>query len=99
MTAATLRTNRVSVAWSSMLAARSARLVKIAHNVFLGVVTQSLAEILVLVEKGGVSRSAFLEFLKQRSIEAMAGQTIDLGDPSDARDDDDDDLDDDAKSS
>ncbi|HEY0871702.1 MAG TPA: NAD(P)-dependent oxidoreductase, partial [Acidothermaceae bacterium] len=41
----------------------SARLVKIAHNVFLGVVTQSLAEILVLVEKGGVSRSAFLEFL------------------------------------
>jgi 3-hydroxyisobutyrate dehydrogenase len=41
----------------------SARLVKIAHNVFLGVVTQSLAEIVVLVEKGGVSRSAFLEFL------------------------------------
>jgi 3-hydroxyisobutyrate dehydrogenase len=41
----------------------SARLVKIAHNVFLGVVTQSLAEIVVLVEKGGVSRAAFLEFL------------------------------------
>jgi 3-hydroxyisobutyrate dehydrogenase len=40
-----------------------ARLVKIAHNVFLGVVTQSLAEIVVLVEKGGVSRAAFLEFL------------------------------------
>ncbi|WP_329191310.1 NAD(P)-dependent oxidoreductase [Streptomyces sp. NBC_01435] len=40
-----------------------ARLVKIAHNVFLGVVTQSLAEITVLAEKGGVSRAAFLEFL------------------------------------
>ncbi|MGW7487046.1 NAD(P)-dependent oxidoreductase [Streptomyces sp. NPDC054786] len=40
-----------------------ARLVKIAHNVFLGVVTQSLAEITILAEKGGVSRAAFLEFL------------------------------------
>lgn len=40
-----------------------ARLVKIAHNVFLGVVTQSLAEITVLAEKGGVSRAAFLSFL------------------------------------
>ncbi|MGW2849656.1 NAD(P)-dependent oxidoreductase, partial [Streptomyces sp. NPDC001274] len=41
----------------------AARLVKLAHNVFLGVVTQSLAEITVLAEKGGVSRAAFLEFL------------------------------------
>ncbi|MBX3098050.1 MAG: NAD(P)-dependent oxidoreductase [Salinibacterium sp.] len=40
-----------------------ARLVKIAHNVFLGVVTQAMAEITVLAEKGGVSRHAFLEFL------------------------------------
>ncbi len=40
-----------------------ARLVKLAHNVFLGVVTQSLAEILVLAERGGVPRSAFLAFL------------------------------------
>lgn len=40
-----------------------ARLVKICHNVFLGVVTQSLAEITVLAEKGGASRAAFLEFL------------------------------------
>jgi len=40
-----------------------ARLVKIAHNVFLGVVIQSLAEITVLVERGGVDRAAFLEFL------------------------------------
>ena len=40
-----------------------ARLVKICHNVFLGVVTQSLAEITVLAERGGISRQAFLEFL------------------------------------
>ncbi len=40
-----------------------ARLVKICHNVMLGVVTQCLAEITVLAEKGGVSRAAFLEFL------------------------------------
>jgi 3-hydroxyisobutyrate dehydrogenase-like beta-hydroxyacid dehydrogenase len=40
-----------------------ARLVKICHNLLLGVVTQSLAEITVLAEKGGVSRAAFLSFL------------------------------------
>src|SRR5690348_11401167 len=40
-----------------------ARLVKICHNVFLGVVIQSLAEITVLAEQGGTSRQAFLEFL------------------------------------
>jgi 3-hydroxyisobutyrate dehydrogenase len=39
------------------------RLVKIAHNLLLGVVTQSLAEITVLAQKGGVPRSAFLNFL------------------------------------
>jgi len=41
----------------------AARLVKICHNLMLGVVTQSLAEVTVLAEKGGVSRAAFLEFL------------------------------------
>jgi 3-hydroxyisobutyrate dehydrogenase-like beta-hydroxyacid dehydrogenase len=41
----------------------TARLVKIAHNLMLGVVTQTMAEITVLAEKGGVSRHAFLEFL------------------------------------
>ncbi len=40
-----------------------ARLVKIAHNVMLGVVTQCLAEITVMVEKGGVTRADFLAFL------------------------------------
>jgi 3-hydroxyisobutyrate dehydrogenase-like beta-hydroxyacid dehydrogenase len=41
----------------------TARLVKLAHNIFLGVVTQSLAEITILAEKAGVPRAAFLEFL------------------------------------
>jgi 3-hydroxyisobutyrate dehydrogenase len=40
-----------------------ARLVKICHNLMLGVVIQCLAEITVLAERGGVSRAAFLEFL------------------------------------
>jgi 3-hydroxyisobutyrate dehydrogenase-like beta-hydroxyacid dehydrogenase len=43
--------------------AEEARLVKLAHNIFLGVVTQSLAEIVVLAERGGVPRSAFMEFM------------------------------------
>ena len=41
------------------------RIVKICHNVFLGVVTQSLAEITVLAQKAGVPRHAFLEFINQ----------------------------------
>jgi 3-hydroxyisobutyrate dehydrogenase len=40
-----------------------ARFCKIAHNVFLGVVTQNLAEITVLAEKAGVPRHAFLDFI------------------------------------
>jgi 3-hydroxyisobutyrate dehydrogenase-like beta-hydroxyacid dehydrogenase len=40
-----------------------ARLVKICHNLMLGVVAQTLAEICVLAEKGGVSRADLLEFL------------------------------------
>ena len=40
-----------------------ARLVKICHNLMLGVVAQTLAEITVLAEKGGVSRADFFDFL------------------------------------
>ena len=40
-----------------------ARLVKVCHNLMLGVVSQCLAEITVLAEKGGVSRADFLAFL------------------------------------
>lgn len=42
-----------------------ARFCKIAHNVFLGVVTQNLAEITILAEKAGVSRHAFLDFMNK----------------------------------
>ena len=40
-----------------------ARIAKICHNVMLGVVIQTLAELTVLAEKAGLSRSAFLSFL------------------------------------
>jgi len=42
-----------------------ARIVKICHNVLLGVVAQSLAEITVLAEKAGVRRHAFLDFVNK----------------------------------
>jgi 3-hydroxyisobutyrate dehydrogenase len=42
-----------------------ARIVKICHNVFLGVVAQTMAEITVLAEKAGVSRHAFLDFINK----------------------------------
>jgi 3-hydroxyisobutyrate dehydrogenase len=48
-----------------------ARLVKICHNVMLGVVAQSLAEITVLAEKGGISRADFLEFLNGSVMGSM----------------------------
>jgi 3-hydroxyisobutyrate dehydrogenase-like beta-hydroxyacid dehydrogenase len=48
-----------------------ARLAKICHNVMLGVVTQSLAEITVLAEKGGMSREAFLDFLNNSVMGSM----------------------------
>jgi len=49
-----------------------ARLVKICHNLLLGVVTQSLAEITVLAEKAGVSREDFLAFMN----ESVMGSTF-----------------------
>jgi 3-hydroxyisobutyrate dehydrogenase-like beta-hydroxyacid dehydrogenase len=41
----------------------AARLVKICHNLVLGALTQSMAEVLVLAEKGGIPRAALLDFL------------------------------------
>jgi 3-hydroxyisobutyrate dehydrogenase len=41
----------------------AARTVKLCHNLMLGVVAQSLAEITVLAEKSGISREAFLDCL------------------------------------
>ena len=42
-----------------------ARTVKLCHNLFLGVVAQSLAEITILAEKSGISRQAFLSCLNK----------------------------------
>lgn len=42
-----------------------ARIAKIAHNVFLAVTIQSLAEITILAQKAGMSRAAFLDFLNK----------------------------------
>jgi 3-hydroxyisobutyrate dehydrogenase-like beta-hydroxyacid dehydrogenase len=48
-----------------------ARMVKICHNVLLGVTIQCLAEITVLAEKGGVPRHAFLDFINKSVMGSM----------------------------
>ncbi len=57
--------NAVGVGVSYVGEGELARMVKICHNVLLGVVTQSLAEITVLAEKGGVPRHAFMDFINK----------------------------------
>src|ERR1017187_8457199 len=42
-----------------------ARTVKLCHNLFLGVVTQSLAEVTILAQRSGISRAAFLACLNK----------------------------------
>ena len=49
----------------------SARLMKICHNVLLGITIQSLVEITVLAEKAGVKRHAFLEFINKSVMGSM----------------------------
>jgi 3-hydroxyisobutyrate dehydrogenase-like beta-hydroxyacid dehydrogenase len=39
------------------------RLVKLCHNLYLGMMVQALAEVTSLAEKGGTDRAAFLQFL------------------------------------
>jgi 3-hydroxyisobutyrate dehydrogenase-like beta-hydroxyacid dehydrogenase len=39
------------------------RLVKLCHNLYLGMMVQALVEVTALAEKGGTDRAAFLEFL------------------------------------
>lgn len=41
------------------------RIVKICHNVFLGVVTQSMSELTILAQQCGVTRHAFLDFMNK----------------------------------
>ena len=45
-----------------------ARVAKICHNVWLGALTQSLAEVVVLAEKAGMTRAAFLDFLNSSAL-------------------------------
>jgi 3-hydroxyisobutyrate dehydrogenase-like beta-hydroxyacid dehydrogenase len=45
-----------------------ARVAKICHNVWLGALTQSLAEVTVLAEKAGMTRTAFLGFLNSSAL-------------------------------
>lgn len=48
-----------------------ARLVKICHNLMLGIVAQTMAETCVLVEAAGVSRYDYLEFLNDSVMGSM----------------------------
>lgn len=48
-----------------------ARTVKLCHNLLLGVVMQSLAEVTVLAEKAGVSREAFLACINNSVMGSM----------------------------
>ncbi|MDB6085087.1 MAG: 6-phosphogluconate dehydrogenase [Gammaproteobacteria bacterium] len=45
-----------------------ARVAKICHNVWLGALTQSLAEVTVLAEKAGMTRTSFLDFLNDSAL-------------------------------
>jgi len=48
-----------------------ARIAKICHNVFLGVVIQNLCEITLLAQKAGMPRHAFLDFLNKSVMGSM----------------------------
>lgn len=45
-----------------------ARIVKICHNVMLGIVTQAMAEVTVLAQKAGVPRHALLDFINKSAM-------------------------------
>lgn len=49
-------------------AGEQARVAKICHNVWLGTLTQGLAEVLVLAQKAGMTRTAFLTFLNNSAL-------------------------------
>jgi len=51
------------------------RICKIAHNVFLGVVIQNLAEITILAQKAGVPRHAFLNFMNASVLGSTSRNT------------------------
>jgi 3-hydroxyisobutyrate dehydrogenase-like beta-hydroxyacid dehydrogenase len=45
-----------------------ARLVKLCHNLYLGMLVQALVEVTALAEKGGTDRAAFLAFLNSTGL-------------------------------
>lgn len=45
-----------------------ARLVKICHNLYLGIIVQALSEVVTLAEKSGVPRSAFMDFINNTVV-------------------------------
>jgi 3-hydroxyisobutyrate dehydrogenase-like beta-hydroxyacid dehydrogenase len=47
------------------------RLVKLAHNLFLGMMVEALVEVTTLTEKGGVSRQTFLDFLNGTGLSSQ----------------------------
>jgi 3-hydroxyisobutyrate dehydrogenase len=49
----------------------TSRLVKVCHNLVLGVVTQVMAETTILAERGGISRADYLEFLNASVMGSM----------------------------
>lgn len=63
--------DRMGVGSSYVGEGELSRIVKICHNVMLGVVTQSLCEITLLAEKAGVPRHAFLDFLNKSVMGSM----------------------------
>jgi 3-hydroxyisobutyrate dehydrogenase len=62
---------RIAPAASYVGEGELARIAKICHNVFLGVVIQSLAEITVLAQKAGLPRHAFLDFVNRSVMGSM----------------------------
>jgi len=52
----------------------AARLVKVYHNLLLGIYTQALVEILVLGEKAGVKREAVMDFINNSVMGSMFSQ-------------------------
>ncbi len=49
-------------------AEEQSRLVKLCHNLYLGMMVEALVEVVTLAEKGGTSREAFLEFFNASAL-------------------------------
>ena len=54
--------------------AEEANTVKICHNLYLGLIVQSIAEVTILAEKSGVDRAVFLDFLNSTGLATPLGR-------------------------